>query len=413
MELVKLAVIFLIIILAMNLKPTIRGKKRKVSLSASILVGCLMTMLLYGISPWRVCELAVETITSWETLSLCLVTYLITFLQRMMEQKQRLRQAQRALSALFNSRRVNATVAPALIGLLPSPAAAFLVGDIVKEACGDYLDQEEMAFVTSYFRHISESCLPTYSSIILALSLAGVDTGLFLIGMIVPVIVLILLGYLMYVRRKIPTDTGLPKSDRPGRECLSLLQSLWPIALIVILIIAFQVSVWLAVAVVVVLYFFVDRLKAKEVAPFVVSAFEWNIMSNTVVVMFFKNIIAESGVITLLPDAFGKLPLPSSMVFALIFLVGTIIAGSNAIIAMCIPMAFAAIPGAGVPLMVLLMCSSYIAMQVSPTHICLTLIAEYFHVSLGAMIQKTIPILICFVIVLIPYYYLLLMIPGL
>ena len=62
--------------------------------------------------------------------------------------------------------------------------------------------------------------------------------------------------------------------------------------------------------------------------------------------------------------------------------------------------------------MVLLMGSSYIAMQVSPTHVCLTLIAEYFHVSLGSMVKKTIPVLICFMLFLIPYYYLLTLIPG-
>ena len=128
--------------------------------------------------------------------------------------------------------------------------------------------------------------------------------------------------------------------------------------------------------------------------------------------MLFKNIISESGVIALLPEAFEHLPLPTPLVFALIFLVGTIIASSQGIIAMCIPMAFATLPQGGIPLMVLLMCSTYIAMQVSPTHICLTLISEYFHTSLGALIRKTLPVLGCFIVFLIPYYYLLTFITG-
>lgn len=411
MELIKLAIVFAVVIIMMNLKPVIRGQKRKMSLSLAILLGGLAAILLYQIPIQRVGMLALETITGWETLSLCLVTYLVTFLQRMMEKKQHLNQAHRALSAIFNSRRINATVAPILIGMLPSPAAAFIAGDMVKASCEGYLDQEELAFVTSYYRHISESCLPTYASIILALSLAGVSTGSFLVGMLLPVIMLILLGYLFYVRR-VPSDTGLPRAEHPGREWLKLFQSLWAIILIVALIIALDLPVYIAVAISVILYFLVNRLKPREVAPFVTSAFEWNIMSNTVVVMFFKNIIDESGVIDLLPEAFSKLPIPSSLVFALIFLVGTIIAGSNAIIAMCIPMAFAAIPGAGMPLMVLLMCGTYIAMQVSPVHICLTLIAEYFHVSLGAIIKKTLPVMACFILFLVPYYYLLTLIPG-
>lgn len=44
-----------------------------------------------------------------------------------------------------------------------------------------------------------------------------------------------------------------------------------------------------------------------------------------------------------------KLPIPLALVFALIFLVGTVLAGSNGVIAMCIPMAFSAIPDGAPP----------------------------------------------------------------
>lgn len=411
-DLLYLAIVFAVIIVMLNLKPTIKGKKRKMSLSIAILTGTLAAVLFFRISPTRVGQLAFHTVFNWhETLSLCLVTYLITFLQRMMQQKNHLNQAQEALSAIFNSRRVNATVAPMLIGLLPSPAAAFIAGDMVKSATDGYLDDEEQTFVTSYFRHISESCLPTYTSIILALSLGGIATSRFLIGMVIPVIMLFLLGYLVYIR-KVPKDTGLPQETRVGHCWLQLFESLWAIGLIVALILIFNMPVYLACGISVVLYFLINRLTVKSVLPYIRSAFEWNIMSNIVVVMFFKNILAESGVINLLPEAFQKLPLPMPIVFALIFLIGTVIAGSNGIIAMCMPMAYATLPNGGTPLMILLMCSSYIAMQVSPTHVCLTLIAEHFHTSLGAIIKKTIPVLGLFIVFLIPYYYLLTLIPN-
>lgn len=412
MELVFLVIVFAVIVVMLNLKPTIKGTKRKMSLSIAILAGAVTAILLYRIPLPRVGSIAVHTVFNWkDTLSLCMVTYLITFLQRMMEQKRHLHQAQEALSAIFNSRRVNATVAPMLIGLLPSPAAAFIAGDMVNSATEDYLTLEERTFVTSYFRHISESFLPTYTGIILALSLSGVATSSFLMGMAIPVVVLFLLGYLFYVR-KVPKDTGLPKEEHVGKRWLQLFQSLWAIALVVLLILIFNMPVYLATGIAVVLYFFINRLSFRSVLPYFASAFEWNIMSNIIVVMFFKNILAESGVINLLPDALQKLPLPLPMVFALIFLLGSVIAGSNGIIAMCIPMAYAAIPNGGAPLLVLLMCSSYIAMQVSPVHVCLTLIAEYFHTNLGAIVKKTIPVLGTFVVFLIPYYYLLTLIPN-
>ena len=80
-------------------------------------------------------EVAWRGVWNADTISVIVITYLITFLQRMMEQKGDLLLAQRSLSGIFNSRRVNASVAPIFIGLLPSPAAAFIAGDMVKSSC--------------------------------------------------------------------------------------------------------------------------------------------------------------------------------------------------------------------------------------------------------------------------------------
>ena len=65
---------------------------------------------------------------------------------------------------------------------------------------------------------IPESFLPTYTSIIIAISLTGgrVNVASFLIGMLPLVFLLAYLGYLFYLR-KIPKDTGMPSSmDKRG-----------------------------------------------------------------------------------------------------------------------------------------------------------------------------------------------------
>ena len=165
MDLIKLAIIFIVIIVLINFK---------IRLNIAVAVGAVLGAILYQMGFVHSFEVAWRGVWNADTISVIVITYLITFLQRMMEQKGDLLLAQRSLSGIFNSRRVNASVAPIFIGLLPSPAAAFIAGDMVKSSCGDYLDKNEQAFVTSYFRHIPESCLPTYSSIILAVSLSGV-----------------------------------------------------------------------------------------------------------------------------------------------------------------------------------------------------------------------------------------------
>ena len=123
--------------------------------------------------------------------------------------------------------------------------------------------------------------------------------------------------------------------------------------------------------------------------------------------MVFRDIINVTGVIEILPDFFSALPIPPYLIFFLIFFFGTIISGQLAITAMCLPLAFGTIPNAGVALLVLLLSTGYIGMQISPTHICLAVVTEYFKISMGALVKKTIPVVISFSAILIGYYLLL------
>ena len=77
---------------------------------------------------------------------------------------------------------------------------------------------------------------------------------------------------------------------------------------------------------------------------------------------------------------------------------------SNGIIAMGAPLAFAAMDR-GVSLMALLMCMCHAASQASPTHVCLTVESNYFHVPLSGLIGKTLPRALAFGIFALGYYH--------
>ena len=82
---------------------------------------------------------------------------------------------------------------------------------------GDYLSTPEKAAVTSYFRHISESFLPTYTTIFIAVGLTNgaVSVSSFVLAMLPMVAALFVTGYLVYLR-KIPKDTGMvPDHPKP------------------------------------------------------------------------------------------------------------------------------------------------------------------------------------------------------
>lgn len=397
MDLVKILLVFIMIIVAMKFKKP---------LYISILVGIIGISIFFNVGIIQTLKIMGISSISQVTISLVLSFYSITFLQRMLEKREHLFLAEKSLSGMFNSRRVNAMLAPFIIGLLPSAGSIIIAAPIVDNAGGDFISQEDKTFITSYFRHISEAFLPTYSSIILALQLSGVDMTAFVVGMLPMVLILFLLGYLFYVR-KIPKETGLPDSIDKKEDTKNLIRSLWTIALTIVIILFFKCQVYIGVIPVIIMSLIINKFSFKEVAPMFISAFESKLIISTVIIMMFKDVLTYTGVINKLPQAFGGLPVPTVVIFSLIFIVGTMVAGSQAIIAISMPLAFAAIPYGGLALMILLMCLTYMAMQISPTHICLAIVTVHFNTSFFDLVKRTIPIMVMFLIIVSGYCYFL------
>lgn len=393
MQLILLAAVFLVIILLLALRRP---------LWQAILGGLAATALLYRIPPAAALERAAGVFTDWDSLSVLLSLYLITYLQRMLEARQQIKLAQQDLNRLFHNRRVNTAVAPLFIGLLPSAAAMILCGDIVKDSTQGYLDPKEQAFVTSWFRHIPESTLPTYTGVLLMTSLSGVPLPHFMAGMILPIAALFLVGYWPCIHR-LPKDPGTPPSENRLRDVWNLFGHLWPLLLILALILAAKFQVVTAVLASILLTALVHRFSPGELLPFFKSAFEKKMLLSTLFVLILKEFIAYTGVLQLLPEALSVLPIPTWLVFALLFFFGGIISGTQGIIALGTPMAFSAIPG-GMPLMVLLMCMCHAASMVSPVHVCLVVAADYYHITMGELIRKNIPSALVFSALMLGYY---------
>ncbi|NLM42664.1 MAG: DUF401 family protein [Clostridiales bacterium] len=397
MDIIKLLIIFACITIVMKFnKP----------LSVSIAAGIGAAIILYGINPVDTIKLIGMGTFSKGTFNLIAAFYSITFLQRMLEKRGHIVMAERALNNLYNNRRINTMIAPFIIGLLPSAGAVLIAAPIVDNSVENYLSKEEKTFVTSYYRHISEAFLPTYSSILLALSLSAVDMTSFVVAMLPMIVVLFLLGYIFYVR-KIPKDTGVIVTSKKMDEIKNIVISLWSIALSILIILVFKIAVHLAVIPVIILYFILNKFSFDEIKPMFRSAFETKLIASTIVIMIFKEVLTFTGIIQRLPDYLSMLPIPSVIIFAMVAFIGALVAGSQGSAALAIPLAYATIPNGGVALMVLLMSMIYISMQISPVHICLAIITEHYGISFIELVKKTMPIVISFVIISSIYSYLL------
>ena len=397
MPFINLAIVFLVIVVLLSLRRP---------LYQALLGGVIAAALLFRFAPADAARRVGRVFSDWSSLSVLVSLYLITLLQRMMDARGHIKAAGDDLDRLFHNRRVNATVAPLFIGLLPSAAAMILCADIVRDATREHLDDREQAFVTSWFRHIPESALPTYSGVLLMTTMSGVSVGRFLPGMLVPMLALWLIGF-AFCLRKVPGGSGAAREK--GRPALlrRLLGHLWPLVLILVLILAAGLTVVPAVAIAILACEAVYRFPPRQLLRLVVGAFDVKLLLNTFLVLVLKEFIAFAGVLEQLPAALSALAIPPWLVFTLLFFLGGIISGSTGIIAMGAPLAFSAMPG-GMPLAVLLMCASHAASQISPTHVCLVVASDYYKIPLGSLIRKTIPAALLFVALMIGYYHLLL-----
>jgi integral membrane protein (TIGR00529 family) len=369
----------------------------------ALLGGLLGLVLLFHISPRVWGTLIVKVFTNWASFSVLISLYLITYLQKMLEAKEQIKLAERDLDGMFHNRRVNTAGAPLFIGLLPSAAAMILCGSIVQNATAGYLAKKEQAFIASWFRHIPESFLPTYPAVLLMTNLAGVPLAQFIVAMLVPISGLALIGYFPYLK-KLPQMPDTPKSQQRFRDALNLVKHLWTLLFILCLILVFKVQVVIAVCVTILLAAVVYRFKSRKLNTFVRSAFEMRLLGNTFLVLVFKEFLDYTHVLERLPTALAHLPIPTFFIFAVLFFLGGIISGSNGIIALGTPMAFAAMPTGGVALTVLLMCMAHGASQLSPTHVCLLVGSEYFQISFGDLVRQNLPAVLKFCGLAIVYY---------
>ncbi|MBR2829290.1 MAG: DUF401 family protein [Solobacterium sp.] len=390
---------FLIVMLMILRKP----------LNLTMAIACVIVIVIYGLPMEWVLPAVKEGLLGTNTVRAVLVLYFITFLQRMMEKRKQLSGCQLAMSGLFNNRRINASVVPFLLGCLPAASTVILCGPIVREAIGDYLTTNEKAACTTFFRHISEAFLPTYSGIFIAITLTGgrVTPGGFVTAMLPMVLVLFLAGWIVYLRR-IPKDTGMVPDQPKSYYAKLLVQSIWPIVVAIAIVLIFNPPVWLAVLIVVVGNFFISRFTLEEIKPFFITAFEPKLILNTLAVMTFSKLLATTGVVQLLPKYFGMLPIPMWLVFALLFFIGPLIGGSQAIYVLCIPMIMETWPtGSILSIFVLCMSMSYIIMQVAPTHICLTLCAEDYKITLADLIPRVAPMVVVATFFTFGYFFVL------
>ena len=370
------------------------------------LVAVVAIAIVFLIPPLQSLQIIYKSIKSPATLQLVGVLYLINILQGIMQANGSIAKAEEAMLRLFNNKRVTIMASPVFMGLLPAPNAVLLSAPIVDSAAEQYLTQQDKAFLTSYYRHIPESTLPFYPGLLLAFSVSSIAPSGFILALTPLVAVAFLVPYFTTVR-KVPKETGLPPSDNRVKDAGNLFMSLWPILTVIVAVVGFSLpTVYVLLGIVLVLLP-LYRINFAQLKDIIKKALTLDMMLSMVILMFFRDFVEVTGAIETLPSLFEGLPLPPFVIFSLIMFFGMLIGLGNAVTASIIPLAFATIPNAGVPLLVLLMSFNHAALQLTPTHLCLNIAVSHFKVGFKDLVLKTLPVTCVYCVFSILYYMLL------
>lgn len=399
MELIKLILVFIVIIAMI---------KFKLPLFLALLGGSIATGILFQMPLDKFAVTVGRSAIDKNTVSMVAVIYLMMFLQKLMEHRDMLKRSEESISGILNNERLCVGAVPTLIGILPAPNAVMIAGAMIEPVAAPYFDRGTLAFLASWYRHIAESSLPMFTTVLLGLALTGIPAGRYLLYMIPCMIVMFFVPYALYLR-KVPKNRQVREKGTVdyGKLLKQLFFNLWPVPYLLFLIFGLGFSTVLAGLTAVITLVLVYRFPFKLLKEKAAAAFSPKILLSIVFVMTLKEILTASGAMDMLPSMFQQLPIPVWLTFALIFLFATIVGGLQTSIGLFMVLALESVPGAGLPLFVLLMSFGHLGSQLSPTHVCLTISCEYFHVALGDLMKRAVlPAVICSAFFIVYYLFL-------
>jgi len=362
---------------------------KRVHYGLALLMGAVTLGLFSQLSTQQFADVFTSALTDITTLDLILIVSLIPMLACCMKEAGMLDNLIKSVKGVLSSRAALMFL-PALMGALPMPGGALLSAPLIDdEAKRLNLSGEERSFINVWFRHWLFFIYPLSSSLILVASLTGVSLYSLILIQLPPVLLYLLLGYLVSIRKIEDEEEG--EKNRDAKTLLSILANISPIVLVVLLnILGVDMAVALVIGVAFVLV--MNKVKPRRAALLLRQGFDWRLPFAIIGVMCFRYMVEASGaVLTVLPyiEATG---LPTTLLLiAVAWIVGLATAMPTAGIAIIIPIAMA-MAGNLTPILTsaiyLTMIFSYL---VSPMHLCLILTVEYYKARLHIVYQRLIP----------------------
>ncbi len=367
--------------------------KYRVNLGISILAGTALLFIVFYIPPEEMAASLYESLTSWMTVRLLLIVFLVVFMSRLMSITGNLDDMVSSLRGLLTDRRWSMATISALIGLLPMPAGALVSGHMINSTADELeLSAEDRTAVNYWFRHVWEYSWPFYQGIILSAATLAVSVA-YIVSIQLPISALsIVIGIVFFLlpMKKHPDDTK--GGEREWGALLKFAISIWPIILAIALAIGARIDLLWSLMVTVALMIVIYRPKREAVRDVMKKSGIVKILFILLAVMIFKGALTDTGAVYALPDALNSLNVsPIVLVVAVPFIVGFMSGITVAFVGVAYPILLPILgTGSGIDpgLTMLAFTAGFAGTLLSPMHLCLVLSAEYFKAELPKVFRK-------------------------
>jgi integral membrane protein (TIGR00529 family) len=393
--LLRVTIVFMLLLIAI---------RNKLSLGNAFLLGALALGILFGESPRNIASSVVASLLDPRTVSLALIVGLILILSSSMEKAGQMQRLLTSFQGLVSSPRLNLTIFPALIGLLPMPGGAVFSAPMVKElGARSKLSGGQLSFVNYWFRHIWEYWWPLYPGVLLAVVLADINLLIFVLYMAPLTLAAIMLGQGPI---RVIEDSTPPGAHTERPPIIPFLTELMPIVIVILpglstgfllsrlfpgLPMVKEAGLILCLAAAIFWIWQKNNFTGTQIREVLLDKHLMTMFYMVAAIFIFKGILLDGQAVNAISNDLITLKIPLLIIIALLpFMVGLIAGIAIAFVGSTFPILIPMINAMGetqymIAYIMLAMVCGFAGVLLSPLHLCLVLSNEYFQTRLSSV----------------------------
>lgn len=359
----------------------------------AILAGLAVIVLFNPITPAEAAALLYKSVTSPMAVLLGLIIFFFTGFGYLLKEMGSLKAMVENLSRVLCDVRLQLAILPALLGMMMFPGGAVFSAPLVEEA-GKYaeLDKTRLVIVNVLFRHVLYLIFPLYTALIMLGEISSYSVSRFII-INIPLFLFAVAALSFSLFRGIKQP---PRKAMDLRALPALLYSLAPLLTVLILIIAVDIYLPMAIIIGIIVALFQSR-PAEPLAKtlkhrlyLLWKGINWHMTASIISIVVFKDFIVESNAIHTMVEALTSNGFPLMLLALIIpYIVGFITGNHIAALGVSAPLFLTAAPaGQAFPYLALTFISGLAGYQGSPLHMCTVLTVQHFNVSLPIAVKK-------------------------